>query len=379
MKKLIFTVQAFYSILSFSSETFNSFLPYRFYCPDKQLMPAYLGCTKQLYKAKQCEYWKQIDTKIQQWQPAIDEDFLYKRNHFNSRKMLLKDIIDMLLNDPQVLESFQDAEREMQGDLYDVSEIKKIAQIIVEALMRHKPHIIPEGKVSEFQHHIIIPLMGDYDKIAQTDVHRALAEQIPYKIALLRSIDNLINSFDLQTTFKEMLKYYVACPEKIQITVNISDLKGYTKCVGEQDTDKKTFTIDAKHIFKPEKSGTNLIGFHHDYMNMLQNNGIVQVVPTGKILAGAPVPIHLYQINYDKASSLTKTLFPSELTQEQIITMIMEVVKTQPWNCCDLLSSDMTFIKGIEPIKNLSLKVAITPRKQGQSDQINVISAYPEP
>jgi vacuolar-type H+-ATPase subunit I/STV1 len=86
----------------------------------------------------------------------------------------------------------------------------------------------------------------------------------------------------------------------------------------------KYIKLDYGHILAPEikatKNGLKLSGFHHDYLDALKNNNIVKV--TNKVMKRAG--FYTADIIFEGKLFKEKTFFPSNWSQEKVISTIME-------------------------------------------------------
>jgi hypothetical protein len=244
-------------------------------------------------------------------------DFYLERNDLETARQKsnqLSDEIDVVLN------NFNNLPREEKfkvavGLLYDLlvtpklvdksfalaGRLKTIAQE-VKAAQKANQFAVEEGlqKIERFRE-ICEKRAEDLAKAtqkAQTVVnYTEQALLLNNKISEVTSIEQVIN--DLRAIFDKTRK-------------------------GFAEFSNKYIKVPYKHILVPEisatKNGLKLTGFHHDYLNVLENSGIVKI--TNKIMGKHG--IYKADVWLDGKLFKDKTFFPPDWTRQKIISKIYE-------------------------------------------------------
>jgi len=277
------------------------------FCKSTKQSPAYKLCSRISFLDGECDVWTTITGMIRAWEPAIDEDGDHHKMVL-SRGALLDSIVHTLADQDQYQQLFKTTIAELSSQsislekIVETDEFQLIALIIIQALMREKPYVIPFGKVQLLLSDIIRP-QKEKAKMALMST-TDLSSQLLFSLYAALDIfvttyqESLSNENNPDNQMAAILAEYAVC-DKQPATITQGSLK---------------YQMDWSHIFTIHKTPKKEIdGFHHDYMDLLSKFGIIQRSEEELGVAG----INEYKVIYDGLCSY-KTFFPAYYTQQKV-------------------------------------------------------------
>jgi len=277
------------------------------------------------------------------WRPSVTEDYLQrKKGEPNesqiTRALLIDAMLAVLIKDVFI----QDIIDEVQADQKAYPLLDELSYKILEIIITTNPYIISEGRLNIFKMDVLdvlntlynnillcqnsiptllvhqltdgkssSPIRAD-DMIPMSKVKMLPSAKIDTRKFLLEGLRNCITSrmkrdvFDLQELVKTALAqkvYYYTAPQ--------------ADCI-----QRAGLKINTAHLFKARLEGCS-VGFHHDYMKMLERNSIIEKLSTS---AADPVTgIWSGALKFNKGPiEPAKTLFPPQWTQDKVLVKIGE-------------------------------------------------------
>lgn len=287
---------------------------------------------------------KKIDGDIIKWTPNINED---KNSLISTRIDLLKSI--MIEVDKLKLEK---------------EDYATLAKAISNSIIKINPMIILNGKLNDFCKYIIDPLIE--------------LEQNPKITIILNDMKTYLQKNETQILYIKALYDYIDCNDE---EINkIIPYENFNKSLKTPSAGfKHTFDsnqsiklkISPRHIFKPVINAKTIIGFHHDYMKMLENNKIITKIEGGVC----------FKKNEKEYCASPKSLFDSNLTQNRILDFLTNAFSDNNniKKVRQVLGRNIYVLETeLENIENdasrTKVDILITP---GKNNTITLATAYP--
>jgi len=283
---------------------------------------------------------KHLQATLENWQPNEHEN--YKTNFYQaalSRITLIDYCLNQLRADQYVNAQLQVA-ASLANPAEQYAELANISQLFINMIIKHNMYIIMEGLFSSFNDHIVQLLRNYYEAFLSN------TKSLPYPLIQQLGIplSSLIQKYGLQPVYPstavstsigrpDILAHAIqAIQDKLLLLSALQSFILADKAGILQNTLKDTLEemvyyrkatsfisynhciLDADHIFKI-KEDADRFGLHHDYMNMLQHNGIVTFALAKINQYGAIVGRLTTNHGF---TAEKKTLFPSEWTQTKV-------------------------------------------------------------